>query len=770
MKTSRVILIGVILLVLICLLAVVIPVGYSVANRVRADVKEVVTVQGEKVAGKFQEGFSEKLGLGRTLAGLVGDLKGRSGGILFSDISALAESFLQSDPDMQTAGYWVILQQDALEAGDTGDWGKKNSQLDTYSFRTGNGVETRVSYVDRSKDDYFTEPVSSKKLYITNPYEYEGVYMISFCFPVSAGGKVIGAAGFDFVVSELQTFILQQKIDGVSGCRLITDKGIVVADSADAANISKNLSTDKDYAAMRSYLDKGGIYSAVNKFAVKDASSFVIGVPVKLDGYSTPWIFELEVPLAYLSGIITQELMKTVYIAIIVLILAVIVGIVFSIIVGKAIDSRDHWYNQILNTMASPVSVVNMDMESQFLNQAARTALKITDDSYIGKQCSSLFCLDRCDPAKGGCPLHNLKTTGKGEIDGAAIFGEHWDLRSNFLFDAKGKKIGMLEVLEKVTSREKVKKIMQNAVDMVEKISGSTAHITSASLELADGANEQAASLEQISSSIAETSAQVSLTADNAAQANSIAKNASNLASSGSEKMQRLTESMAVITSNAEQTRNVIKTIDDIAFQTNLLALNAAVEAARAGNHGKGFAVVAEEVRNLAARSAKAAKETADLIDKSNSEISSGAELSQETAKALVEIAEETTKVDDIIAEIATASAEQAQGISQVTTGIDQIDAVTQQNSATAEETASAVAEVSGQIRALAELLGLEESKPTRKVAAARPKSVAGSGAKPAKKLSAPVVKSTVAADDWGGAVVKPKDQIILDDSEFGKF
>jgi len=172
-------------------------------------------------------------------------------------------------------------------------------------------------------------------------------------------------------------------------------------------------------------------------------------------------------------------------------------------------------------------------------------------------------------------------------------------------------------------------------------------------------------------------------------------------AQKGQEQMTEMTTAMEKISNNSDETRKVIKTIDDIAFQTNLLALNAAVEAARAGQHGKGFAVVADEVRNLAQRSAKAAKETADLIESSANNISDGVAISGKTADALSEIVENISETNSLISEISEASEQQTQNVSEIGSALEQIDTVTQQSAANAEELAATSQEMNSQAQML---------------------------------------------------------------------
>ena len=251
---------------------------------------------------------------------------------------------------------------------------------------------------------------------------------------------------------------------------------------------------------------------------------------------------------------------------------------------------------------------------------------------------------------------------------------------------------GIINVLKRISGQ------MDEGADQVASASG---QVSSSSQSLAEGSSEQAASIEETSSSLEEMSSMTKQNAENAHQADTLMKDANQVVGQANESMSELTTQMAEISRASEDTQKIIKTIDEVAFQTNLLALNAAVEAARAGEAGAGFAVVAEEVRNLAIRSAEAAKNTADLIEGTVKKVKTGSDVVTKTNEAFSQVAESSKKVGELVGEIAAASNEQAQGIEQTNTAVAEMDKVVQQNAANAEESASASEEMNAQAEQL---------------------------------------------------------------------
>ncbi len=363
-----------------------------------------------------------------------------------------------------------------------------------------------------------------------------------------------------------------------------------------------------------------------------------------------------------------------------------------------------------------------------------------------------------------------------------------------------------------------LQEMVTNFRSATEQVFAGAEQVSELSHVISQGATRQASSVEELTSSLEEISSQTALNAENANEANTKAGSAKNNAERGRDQMNEMLKAMDEINASSTNISKVIKVIDDIAFQTNILALNAAVEAARAGQHGKGFAVVAEEVRNLAARSAQAAKETTAMIEGSVHNVENGMRIANQTAADLNDIVTEIARVSELVADIAKASNEQASGIGQINHGILQISQVVQDNSATAEESASASEQLAGQAAILKEQTerynvnreksierqqehkitfhsGIASSgtaaKKKEEAVAAKPepapvkenleKSPSAPPAVPVARATPPEIRLTAAAPTKAAAIpvkaaqrseiaAAPAPRIVLNDSDFGKY
>ncbi|GHT42209.1 hypothetical protein FACS189443_4950 [Planctomycetales bacterium] len=318
---------------------------------------------------------------------------------------------------------------------------------------------------------------------------------------------------------------------------------------------------------------------------------------------------------------------------------------------------------QIIDTIAVPVIVFDADGFVQTQNQSAAKK--------------------KIAPSEDGLKeLENHSASLRQETIGKDLY----EVKSSRLTGRKNKVVGAVQVFADITFKTEAARQLKTIRETVQLAQSETASIAAAATLLQQGIAQCGDQLGEMTTMITKTSELTESNGKSATEANQYTTNAVQAASKGQKQMQDMVASMTDICKMSEQMKKVIKTIDEIAFQTNLLALNAAVEAARAGQHGKGFAVVAEEVRNLASRSAKAAKETAELIESSNKQILGGANIANQTARALNEITQLIDGATKLVAQIAETSSEQSTNVRDISSRITEVDRLTQQSSESSAE------------------------------------------------------------------------------------
>lgn len=250
-----------------------------------------------------------------------------------------------------------------------------------------------------------------------------------------------------------------------------------------------------------------------------------------------------------------------------------------------------------------------------------------------------------------------------------------------------------------------LRRLIDSLTQSAAQVDSAASQVSQSSQTMAEGASEQASSLEETSASLEEMSSMTTQNADNAERCNALMVDAKQVVDGMSKATSDMLTAIREIKKSSDETVRIIKTIDEIAFQTNLLALNAAVEAARAGDAGKGFAVVAEEVRNLAQRSAEAAKNTSSLLEGSKGSSDNGVRVAERVSESLGQTVENISRVAELVQAITLASRQQATGIEQINVAISQMDKVTQSNAASSEEAASASEELSAQAKELTDMV-----------------------------------------------------------------
>ncbi|MBT3225181.1 MAG: HAMP domain-containing protein [Deltaproteobacteria bacterium] len=605
-------------------------------------------------------------------------------------VNKILISVLQKNPDF--LGTYTLWEPNAFDQKDQ-EFSKTTGHDESGRFipywtsgASGAVVEALAGYEDTTRDelggragDYYLIPRETQNEAIIDPYVYavqgKDTLLTSLVVPVVHQNQFYGIAGVDISLAFLQKIADDLDLyDRTGKMLLLSHKGIISGLTGHPELVGKHIKEFEKHPE-----DQKRIFDAIkNKqeltFFDDQEGLLKVQVPINIGSTSTNWAIIMQIPEDKIYEAANAQMLTQIGIGVALILAGIIILWWISRTIAQPLRNTSRILTQIADQgdFSKRVEVSQLDETGQMGN-----AINILMDALqaaIGELNTVMEAVSKRDLMK------RVSSEQKGDL--------------NQLNQTTNQSIDLLmEALSQVNST-------------TQQVNSGANELAASAQALASGTSEQAASLEEVSSSMAEVASQTKANNENAAQASQLTDQTMEVVEKGNQQMQDMLKSMDEISNSSTNISKIIKTIDEIAFQTNLLALNAAVEAARAGKYGKGFAVVAEEVRNLAARSAEAAKNTTELIENSAKEVENGVESASKTAEILTDINNSVTKVNDIVAEIASGSIEQQKGIEEINKGLNQVNDVVQQNSSISEETAASSEELSGQSAMMQQLVG----------------------------------------------------------------
>lgn len=612
-------------------------------------------------------------------------------------VNAILQNVLVKTPSVN--GVYTCWEPDALDSRDrdyrqgfNGSQKESGRFLPYWSRSENNGapIVNNLMFMGEGKtfpngvlmDAWYDIPRTSLNESIMDPFltdiaGEEGL-ITTVSVPIIVNGQFLGVVGSDFkldFIQQLSNKVDQEIYSGAGEVTIVSHAGLIAGDSENPGLVGEHLSSLKlnDWSGLLDNI-KGG-----RKFAQSDREAAMVTVlePIRIGNTATPWAVMIRVK----EDIILAE----------------------SRALIQNIKKQSHRQNIIVGSSGLAMAIIaaiSMWFLSGRISRPIKRAADLADAIRSGDFSQRIEFSSADEVGQLSSSLNSMAGTLENTANIAEkIAGGHLDVDVAVSSD----KDQLGRSLQAMTNS--LNDLLGQVRLSGEQVASGAEQISGASQDLSQGATEQACSLQQVSASVMQMSAQTTRSAASATQADQYSRRACEAARNGHFQMEELMKSMAKIKTSAEGIAKIIKVIDEIAFQTNLLALNAAVEAARAGQHGKGFAVVAEEVRNLAARSAEAARETAGMIGDSIAVVSDAVVVSEKTAESLEEIVSSSVATTDLVAEMAVSVQEQAEGIKQVNLALGQIDQIGQRNSASAEESAAASVELNNQAGGLIKVL-----------------------------------------------------------------
>ena len=531
-------------------------------------------------------------------------------------------------------------------------------------------------YETYSNEAYYQMAATAKQDVVTDPYEYNGVTMVSYASPILYNNELKGVVMGDIKVNNFDKVDITSATFPSLYCTIYNQAGVIIYDSEDKADIGRTMSeftpNASELAAIQNKMAQGEAFHLVT---TREDGRKVIRYFTPIKAANETWWSLTAISNKDINVIVGN----TVFLMIILSIVALVVIIITIIVVVKKVLGPVQGVVEAAKSIANGQLEVSCHVDSEDeIGILSKTFVEMADN------------------------LNRIVTDMKYLLE--EIAEGNFTVRTNSESSYVGAFEGVLASLRKM--RFKLSSTLNQIELSADQVSAGSDQMASGAQALSQGAVEQASSIEELAATIGEILEHVQKTAGNAADARDRSTGSGEETTVCSQQMNDMIEAMDEIGKKSAEIGKIIKTIEDIAFQTNILALNAAVEAARAGAAGKGFAVVADEVRNLASKSASASNSTSELIQGAVSAVDKGRRIAHETADSLMKVVDSTQTVSGIVDQIAMAAAQQSHSLEQVTEGMNQISSVVHTNSATAEESAATSEELSSQAQVLRSLVG----------------------------------------------------------------